>query len=248
MARSVFEKFPMLKEIPTEKFPAHICIIPDGNGRWAKKHGKFVTYGHKKGFEAAYSILEMLAEIPEIKIATIWGFSADNWKRSEKEVAGLMLLFEHIIQKTLKDLMKRNGRFVHIGRKDRIPERLRKLIDNAEQQTKNHTQQIVCLAIDFGGEDQEVRLLEKARMLPTERAVDERLLWELRDGAGVVKSADLLIRTSGEQRTSDIGWLSGINTELYFTPKLFPDMTHADIVEAILDFCQRERRFGGRAS
>lgn len=240
------KEFPIFTTIPSEKFPKHIFIIPDGNGRWAKAQGKFVTAGHKKGFDAAYEILRMLHEIEEVRVVTIWGFSADNWKRSEKEVGGLMLLFERVIKKTLKDLFRNNGRFIHLGRKDRIPKRLLTIIDNAEKQTKENTGQIVCLAIDFGGEDQEIRLLRQARTLDQKMEITNDMLWQLRDSAGVVRSADLLIRTSGEKRLSDVGWINGPQTELYFLEKYFPDVTPSDIVEAIVDFSQRERRLGGR--
>lgn len=240
------KEFPILTTIPSEKFPKHIFIIPDGNGRWAKAQGKFVAAGHKKGFDAAYEILQMLSGIDEVSVVTIWGFSADNWKRSEKEVAGLMLLFERVIQKTLKDLLKNNGRFIHLGRKDRIPKRLLNIIDDAEAQTKGNTGQIVCLAIDFGGEDQEARLLQQVRPLDQKTEITNDTLWQLRDGHGLVKSADLLIRTSGEKRLSDVGWINGAQTELYFLGKYFPDVTPGDIVEAIVDFSQRERRYGGR--
>lgn len=240
------KEFPILTTIPSEKFPKHIFIIPDGNGRWAKAQGKFVTAGHKKGFDAAYAILKMLHDIEDIKVVTIWGFSADNWKRSEKEVAGLMLLFERVIKKTLKDLLRNNGRFVHLGRKDRIPKRLLAIIDSAEKQTKENTGQIVCLAIDFGGEDQEVRLLQEVRGFDKRLTINQDTLWQLRDSAGLVRSADLLIRTSGEKRLSDVGWINGPQTELYFLEKYFPDVTPKDIVEAVVDFSQRERRLGGR--
>lgn len=248
MKQNIFDQFPALNEIPDERFPKHVAIIPDGNGRWAKKQGKFVTFGHRKGFQVAYQILDVLSELPQIKTATIWGFSADNWKRSEKEVSGLMAIFGQVVKKITQDLQERNGRFVHIGRKDRLPLSLKKTIEKAENETKSNTGQIVCLAIDFGGEDQEVRLVEQARLMDNNKHVDQEVLWQMRDGNGVVKSADLLIRTSGEQRISDIGWLNGANTELYFTPKLFPDISSEDIVEAIVDFSKRERRFGGRSA
>lgn len=235
-----------IADIPEDRFPHHIVIIPDGNGRWAKKRGKFVSVGHKKGFEAAQRIFTMLSTIAHIKIVTMWGFSADNWKRSEKEVTGLMLIFEHVIRQIRMTLKKNKGKFVHIGRKDRIPRRLRAAIEVLEQTTKDNTGQIFCLAIDFGGQDQEIRMLENIREIPISQPVTVQLLWQLRDGGGVIPEADLLIRTSGERRISDIGWLNGAQTEIYFLSKLFPDVLEEDIVEALQDFSKRERRFGGR--
>ncbi|SRR5260221_804186 len=234
------------EELPGFVYPKHIVIIPDGNGRWAKQRGKFVTQGHRKGLSVAHDIIIALSTISQIKILTIWGFSADNWKRSEKEVKGLMMLLGNIIKKTLKDLQKRNGRFIHLGRKDRIPHHLLRTIEAAEQSTRENSGQIVCLAIDFGGTDQDIRVLQKALLLDKQTIVNEDTLWKLRDGHGLIPSADLLIRTSGEVRISDIGWLNGAQTELYFLPKFFPDVTQEDILHALGDFSKRERRMGGR--
>jgi len=244
--QTVWEEFSVLKKIPSDRFPRHIFIIPDGNGRWAKSKGKFVTKGHEKGFEAAYNILQILSDIEYIQVVTIWGFSADNWKRSEKEIKGLMFLFERVINKTLKDLLKKNGRFVHLGRKDRISQRLLKIIQNAENKTEKNSGQIVCLAIDFGGEDQERRMLQQSINLNPDSEVTSETVWQLRDTKGQIRSADLIVRTSGEKRISDLGWINGANTELYFLEKYFPDVTPQDMVDAIVDFSKRERRFGGR--
>src|SRR5262249_11810173 len=109
------------------------------------------------------------------------------------------------------------------------------------------TGQIIALAIDFGGEDQEIRLLESAKKIKKEENITSELVWKIRDGKGVIRSADLLIRTSGEERTSDIGWLNGAQTELVFIKKLYPDVTTWDIAQAILNYSKRERRFGGRS-
>lgn len=243
---SIFDRFPELKTVPVDKFPKHVLIIPDGNGRWAQEQGKFVLHGHKKGAEQMKLILRDLGQIEEIKLITLWGFSADNWKRSEKETTGLLFLIQFQIEATLGELKERNARFIHLGRKDRIPKSLLRVMDAAEKETENNPGQIVCVAVDFGGEDQEIRVIEAARKLPEDMIVTKELLWHLRDGKGVVPSADLLIRTAGERRTSDIGWLNGAPTELYFIEKFFPDVTIADILAGIVDFSKRERRLGGR--
>lgn len=245
MAPTVFDTFPALSDIPSEKFPKHIFIIPDGNGRWAKEHNLPASIGHKKGYEAAEEILKSLSEIPAVKIVTMWGFSSDNWKRSDKEVNALMRLFEQVVKKAKKDFPKNNRRFVHLGRKDRIPSSLQRVIEEAEKLTKENTGQIFCLAIDFGGEDQIVRMLQEVQQFPT-MVIDKEVLWKLRDGHGEITPADLLIRTSGELRTSDVGWLNGAPTELYFIKKYFPDLTIADVVDAIINFSKRERRMGAR--
>jgi len=243
---TILEKYPVLQTIAKEKFPKHIFIIPDGNGRWAKQKNTFVTEGHKNGFEVAEKIMRELSKIHEIKIVTMWGFSADNWKRSSKEIEGLMFIFVQVLQKVLQEFGETNRRFVHIGRKDRMPKKLVSLLEKAEKETARNSGQIMCLALDFSGEDQLVRMVEKARALPKSTATTKELVQSLRDGNGVIPSADLLIRTANEKRTSDIGWLNGVSTELFFIDKLFPDISTQDIIEGIADFSKRERRFGAR--
>lgn len=244
--KSIFEKFPVLKQVSPEKFPKTILIIPDGNGRWAKNQHKFVLEGHKKGAQVIKEITEDLSEIKEISALILWAFSSDNWKRSEKEIKGLMTIIKQGIQKEINNIKKRNGRFVHIGRKDRLSKDLLDMLTKAEEETRDNKGQIVCSAIDFGGEDQNIRMVDAARKLDANILTTDKLLWQLRDGKGLIKPADLLIRTSGEKRTSDVGWLNGASTELYFIDKLFPDITTEDIVKAIVDFSKRERRFGAR--
>lgn len=244
MAATLFSSFPDLLTVPNEKFPQHIFIIPDGNGRWAKHRGVPVTKGHEKGFAVAEEIIEGLSTVEQIKIVTMWGFSSDNWKRSPREVAGLMKIFSNVVKKAFKEFPKKNKRFVHLGRKDRLPKALQLLIAAAEEATKTNSGQIFCLALDFGGEDQTLRMLQAAAHWDGE--LTREAMYALRDGHGVIPPADLLIRTSGEKRTSDVGWLNGSPTELFFSEKYFPDLTLADVVDAIVDFSKRERRMGSR--
>lgn len=241
--KSVWEKFPELKGIPEDRFPKHLLLIPDGNGRWAKLAHKNITEGHKAGAEVIKNIYNDLWQLP-IKYITIWGFSADNWSRTREEADGIM----HVIDETLKVLLpqalERNERIVHIGRKDRIPAFLRKAFENAEEKTKKNTGTVLSLAVDYAGQDQEVRMMRKM-IADKVKEVTQDTLEKYRDGGGVVPTADLIVRTSGEKRTSDLGWLS-INAELAFISKLLPNTGSKDIVEAIIDFTKRERRFGGR--
>ncbi|HSW96799.1 MAG TPA: polyprenyl diphosphate synthase [Candidatus Saccharimonadales bacterium] len=244
--QTIFERYPELQTIPKDRFPQHVAIIPDGNGRWAQEEGKFVLHGHQKGAEQIKTILRDLSQIEAVKIVTLWGFSADNWKRSEKEVKGLLFLIQKQIEMTIAELKERNARFIHLGRKDRLPSTLLHIIENAEKETRDNPGQIICIAVDFGGEDQEIRVLEAVRKLSKDTQITKELLWQLRDGQGLIPPADLLIRTAGERRTSDIGWVNGAPTELYFIEKFFPDVETDDIVGAIVDFSKRERRLGAR--
>ncbi|MDP2628318.1 MAG: polyprenyl diphosphate synthase [Nanoarchaeota archaeon] len=246
MKKGVFDKFPQLREIPSGKFPNHVLIIPDGNGRWAKKINSIPIIGHRQGFKVLKEILGNLQELP-IDTVTIWGFASDNWKRSAKEVEELMNLFEQGLKDIIPDLIKNKSRFIHLGRKDRIPFALKKAIENAERTTRNNQGKILCLAIDFGGEDQELRIMNEIRNLSKNIAITSDLVKKLRDGQGEILPADLIIRTSGENRTSDIGWL-GTNSEFYSISKLLPDAKMEDFAKALIDYSKRERRFGGRSA
>lgn len=241
--RTVWEKFPSLKGISEEKFPKHLLLIPDGNGRWAKLAHKTITDGHRQGAEAIKDIYNDLWQLP-IKFITIWGFSADNWSRTKEEADGIMRVIDETLKVLLPLAIERNERIIHLGRKDRIPKFLLKSIENAERVTKNNTGTVLSLAVDYAGLDQEVRMV-KRMMQDNLKKIDQKILESYRDGGGLVPPADLVVRTSGEKRTSDLGWLA-INSELSFISKLLPNTGAKDIVEAIIDYANRERRFGGR--
>ena len=245
MKTNVFERFPELKKIPQEQFPNHVLIIPDGNGRWAKRINSIPIIGHRQGFNVLKEVLKDLQDLP-INTVTIWGFAADNWKRSEDEVSQLMKLFEEGLKDLVPELLKNKSKFIHLGRKDRIPSSLQIAIKDAEKATRNNKGKVLCLAIDFGGEDQEIRIMKEIRKLSGNTDITADLVRRLRDGQGKIPPADLIIRTSGENRTSDIGWL-GKNSEFYSISKLLPDATIEDFVKAIIDYTKRERRFGARS-
>lgn len=240
----IFEQFPKLKEIPQDRFPQHVHIIPDGNGRWANKFHKFPLFGHKRGAEVLKKIIRTLDKLP-INTVSVWGFSADNWKRPSDEIKGLMAIFEKTIKEMQKELMEKETRFFHLGRKDRIPKSLKKILEETESMTKNFKKKKFSAAIDFGGVDQEIRIMKKIQELPKNTEINLELLNHLRDGGGLIKPADLIIRTSGENRTSDLGWIAQ-NAEFYSIEKLLPDCGTEDFIEALIDYSRRERRFGGR--
>jgi undecaprenyl diphosphate synthase len=243
-SRDIWERFPVLKDIPEDKFPKHIFITPDGNGRWAQMKKLPRNMGHAKGAEVVEALLRDMSQISAIRYVTIWGFSSDNWKRSLEEVNGLMDIIKKSIQKTADEVKSRGSRFMHIGRKDRFSPDLVEVIEKLEEETKHNTNQTIVLAIDYGGEDQLRRMIDKARKLDPSIETTPELIVSLRDGNGELPPADLMIRTSGEKRTSDVGWLNNAGTELYFLEKLFPDCGIEDIVEAIVSFSKRDRRLG----
>lgn len=247
---SIWERYPPLSEIPRERFPNHVLIIPDGNRRFAETQRIMPVEGHKLGLEVMIEILRDMHELP-ISFITLWAFSSDNWKRPPEEVSGLMTLLTEGIRTNIGELHEKKARFVHLGRKDRISEELRIAIEEAEKLTMENTGQTVCVAIDFGGRDQEVRIAQRIfddisyGFIRGKNDITQDYLESLRDGNGDIAPADLLIRSSGEQRTSDIGWFIGPQTELYFiSKKLFPEVSTDDIVDSLLDFSKRQRRFG----
>lgn len=204
--------------------------------------------GHQVGAEVVRDILRDLRELP-IPFVTLWAFSADNWGRDRQEINDLMSLSEEMIKANLAELHQSNVRFIHLGRKDRIQEKyptLLKTLIQAEGLTKANTSQTFSLAIDFGGEDQTLRITQRVRELPADVEVTLETIRSLRDGGGLIPPADLIIRTSGEMRLSDLGWINGANTEIWVTPKFLPDLQTEDIVEALVDYAGRERRMGGR--
>ncbi|MCL4418834.1 polyprenyl diphosphate synthase [Patescibacteria group bacterium] len=246
---SIWQRYPELTKIPRDRFPQNVFIIPDGNGRWAALRKQAVWFGHQKGAEVivqAFRDLNQLSDV--VPFVGAWGFSIDNLKRSPEEVQFLMNLFESTVRLLQPDLKKNNSRFIHIGRKDIFEERpsLGEAITEVEDETRGNTGQVVYVAIGFSGEDQDMRIIDKARQLPPETPTIPEVIACLRDGEGTIPPADLLVRTSGEQRLSDVGWLAGRNTELYFSDKYFPDITISDMVNALVDFSKRDRRFGGR--
>ena len=239
-------KLSLINNIQDSKFAEHIMIIPDGNGRWAKERGRPVSFGHKKGAKVMEELLRELSKLERLKYITLWGFSSDNWKRSPMEVDFLMKTFERMLNTFTEEFKKENTKFIHIGRKDRIPLSLKNVIEKLEFDTKDNNSRIASIAIDFGGMDQLLRLVNFVISEHKEKTVDMQELLSFLDGKGIIPPADLLIRTSGEKRTSDIGWLNGAPTELYFEKKYFPDINIEDIYEAIIDFSYRKRRLGQR--
>jgi len=249
------QKIEIIKSNP----PHHVAIILDGNRRYARSHGETVPEGHQDGLENAVRILRTFKELP-IETVTLWGFSADNWDRPMEEVDALMEIFASGIEHYLPEVIKDNARVLHLGRKDRFEKRNPKLasaLQKAEEITKDNVGQTIVLALDYGGRDHEMRVTERiveyvlgVRRQDPEISDDQikglvRASYTLFfDLAGKIPPADLIFRSSGEQRTSDIGYLNGKQTELATSPKFWPEITEDDMLNALVDFAQRERRMG----
>lgn len=250
---NIFTRFPELKEVREKnRFPSNIFIIPDGNGRWAALHKTAIAMGHQKGAEVIVEAFKDLNELRDyIPFVGAWGFSVDNLNRPKQEVDFLMNLFESTIKRLQPELVKRENKFVHIGRKDIFKDypSLEETITSAEESTRNNDGQVIYIGIGFGGEDQELRISEKVAEQARQNSnlkITREFVSSLRDGQGLIPPADLIIRSSGEHRLSDVGWIHGKGTELYFDTKFFPSFTTRDFVKAIVAFSKRERKFGGR--
>lgn len=226
--------------------PNHIAIIPDGNRRWARARSLYTLQGHKAGFERAVE-LGRAARRFGIHTVTLWGFSTENWDRTPKEINYLMKLYSHLIDDYLKEAKEDEVRLIHLGRKDRIPKFLLKKITNAEEKTKHYSKFIVNLAIDYGGHDDIIRAVKKMVHNGVDESEINKQTFEsyLDTHHQPYPYVDLLIRTSGEQRTSGLLLWQMEYAEMYWEQGHFPDFTPEKLGEAIVDYSRRRRRFGG---
>jgi undecaprenyl diphosphate synthase len=224
--------------------PQHVAIIMDGNGRWAKARGLPRLAGHRAGTENLRPILEASVDFG-IEILTIWAFSTENWCRPEAEVTGLLRILERMIRRELRELHKQGVQLRHIGRMDRLPERLQKQVQDAVELTKDNDRIILNVAFDYGGRAEIVHAVQEIiREGITADEVDEDVLSAHMYTAGQ-PDPDLIIRTGGDLRTSGFMLWQSAYTEYYITPTFWPDFGREELYEALVAFGQRDRRFGG---
>lgn len=226
----------------TVTVPTHIAIVPDGNRRWARMRNLPTFEGHRRGFDRANELVHFGHKLG-VSTMTLWAFSTENWQRTKDEVGYLMQLYEVMIDRYLKEAHEENTRIIHLGRKDRLPESLRKKIINAEKETLNYVKNYLCVGIDYGGEDEIMRAIKKASLIPGEWTKD-KLFSSLDTAALPQQFVDLVIRTSGEWRTSGFMPLQTAYSEYYFSKLLFPDFDSEQLQIAINEYNTRKRRFG----
>lgn len=224
----------------------HIAIIPDGNRRWAKENNLPALFGHERGYERTRELLTHAREVG-IEYITMWAFSTENWKRKQEEVDGIMGLLTKGLLKIHEDAKKEKTRVVHIGRRDRIHKKLLELIENVEEETKMYEGFCLCIAIDYGGEDEieraEIRRRESKKIYNNES--NERSILDFLDTTiAKVPAPDLIIRTGGETRTSGFMPLQSAYAEWVFETVLFPDFSVDVFQKAIDEYRSRCRRFG----
>jgi len=223
--------------------PQHVAIIMDGNGRWAKHRGLPRLMGHKAGGDNIRPVVKIFADYG-VRYVTLYAFSTENWNRPKVEVVGLLGLLTRRIDKETRSFHKENIRLIHIGRLDRLSQKLRQKIEAAMELTKSNTGLILCLAFDYGGRDE---IVQAARRLSSENLpgsqIDETVLSQFLYTAGI-PDPDLIIRTGGEVRLSNFLLWQAAYSELYFTPVLWPDFGGKEIEEALSEYERRQRHFG----
>ena len=231
------------------RIPSHIAIIMDGNGRWAGRRRLPRVAGHKAGIGPVRSTVETCARLG-VKVLTLYAFSVENWKRPRAEVETLWRLLRYYLKHELPDLQKNDVRLQAIGRLDALPAEVRRELESTVDATSSNRGLLVNLAINYGGRAEIVdainAILEMARMdgsLPALRMDEDLISTSLYTAS--CPDPDLLIRTSGEMRISNFLLWQIAYAELYVTETLWPDFTRRDLLQAVLEYQKRDRRYGG---
>lgn len=235
------------KKISKEKIPSHIAIIMDGNGRWAKTKGKFRIFGHRNGVKSVREVTEGAAELG-VSCLTLYAFSTENWNRPKAEVNALMELLVNTIEAELPTLNKNGIRLQTIGDTESLPEHCRKVLQEGIQQTAGNKHMDLVLALSYSSKWDLVRAIRNIAAKVHTGAIAPENIDESMISASLSTGRwthpELLIRTSGEHRISNFLLWELAYAEFYFTEKLWPDFRKEDLFEAIIDFQNRERRFG----
>ena len=245
MAEKQNDQVGMKEYPPLENPPYHVGMIMDGNGRWAQERGKPHLEGHRAGTENLRQILESSVEF-NVKMLTIYAFSTENWKRPPLEVRGLMAILQNVIDKELDELNRNGVQLRHIGKLERLDPTIRKKVLHAIELTKDNDQLVLNVAFNYGGRDeivQAVKTLMRDNVSPDD--VTEELLSRYMY-TGTSPDPDLIIRTSGEFRTSNFLIWQAAYAEYYITPTYWPAFSKDEYYKALQEFSRRDRRYGGR--
>lgn len=235
-------------ELDKDNLPKHIAIIMDGNGRWAQKKFKPRLFGHKAGIEALREIIRTSSDIG-VKVLTVYAFSTENWKRPKTEVDGLMKLLVEYFNREIHELHANGVKINILGQRSTLPSRVKESVDNAMVLTKNNRGLKLNIAINYGGRDEIIKgvkslythIIENNGSIDdiTEESFSKYLFTK------DTEDPDLIIRTSGELRLSNFLIWQSAYSELWFTDVLWPDFSKLDLFQAIFDFQQRKRKYGG---
>jgi undecaprenyl diphosphate synthase len=234
-------------QINITKLPTHLAIIMDGNGRWARQKGMVRIFGHENGTKSVREIVEASAEIG-IKYLTLYAFSTENWKRPKLEVQTLMKLLVTSLKDEIKTLQENNIKLSAIGCLKDLPKKAHKELLEVIEKTKGNTRMTLTLALSYGAREELINVIAeltnkvKNNIISIEN-IDESII-NKHLYTRKLPDVDLLIRTSGEQRISNFLLWQIAYAELYFTDILWPDFKKPDLYEALINYQNRERRFG----
>jgi len=230
-----------------EKLPHHLAIIMDGNGRWAEKRSLERIAGHQRGAETVRTVVQDCRKIG-VPYLTLFAFSSENWSRPREEVDALMYLLKEFLLSELKEMLDTGIRLQAIGDLPRLPKEVNAVLNDTVKQTAAGTGMTLTLALSYGGRDDILQAIRRLMVLSREgnlspEEVNETLfskyLWTAH-----LPEPDLLIRTSGELRVSNFFLWQLAYTEIYVTSTLWPDFSSEELIQALLDYQERERRFG----
>lgn len=234
-------------KLDKNKMPKHVAVIMDGNGRWAEKHGKARVFGHEAGVESVRSVVEGAGEIG-IEFLTLYAFSTENWDRPKNEVDALMELLVHAIEVETESLMKNNVRLSTIGDIDSMPVKVKEKLEGCIRFLNSNSGLNLVLALSYSSKWEIINAVKnlvqdvsKNKIKP--ETINNKLFEGYLNTKGI-PDPELLIRTSGEFRISNFLLWQIAYSELYFTEKLWPDFRKEDLFEAVVDYQNRERRFG----
>ncbi|MBP1623769.1 MAG: uppS [Acidobacteria bacterium] len=237
----------LLKKVDRKRLPKHVAVIMDGNGRWAGIRKLPRVAGHRAGIESVREIVESSSRLG-LEVLTLYAFSVENWKRPRGEVRTLMKLLKEYIRLELDSVHKNNIRFLAIGRIQELDESVRAELQNAVDTTKGNTGMLLSVALNYSGRAEIVdtfsRLLREYKQNGRKPEVTEEMISRSLYTSGI-PDPDLLIRTSGEMRVSNFLLWQIAYSEIYITPTFWPDFRRKHLLEAILEYQQRDRRYGG---
>jgi len=242
------EELSLLRAIDFQRLPRHVAIIMDGNGRWAKLRRKARVEGHRAGIASVRDVVETSARLG-LEVLTLYAFSVENWKRPRSEVSTLMSLLKFYLRKELDTLLRNNIRFQVIGRPEALPPDVRNELERGSAATRACTGMLFNIALNYGGRteitDAVRRLIQDAAAGKIDAAeIEEETLSRYLYTAGQ-PDPDLLIRTSGEMRVSNFLLWQIAYAEIWVTDVLWPDFRRKHLLQAVIDFQKRERRYGG---
>ena len=234
-------------QINLDNIPSHVAIIMDGNGRWAKKQSKIRIFGHKIGVKTVRDVVEGSVKLG-LDYLTLYAFSSENWNRPKLEINALMELLVQTIHSETKTLMKNNVKLVAIGDIASLPKNCAKNLDEAIQTTKDNTAMTLVLALSYGSREE---IVNATRLIANEVAQNKLKVEDINEQTinqklytHNIPDPELLIRTSGEYRISNFLLWQIAYSELYFTDVLWPEFKMSHLEDAIIDYQNRERRFG----